>query len=47
MTVLLLAFCLVRVQGDHRTVEDLVAREVTIIFKLNRALTGFDSEEVV
>jgi hypothetical protein len=44
--VLLLAFCLVRVQGDHRTVEDLVAREATIIFKLNRALNGFDSDEI-
>lgn len=43
LTLLLLAFCLVRVQGDHRNVEDLVAREASIIFKLNRALAGFDS----
>lgn len=45
LTMLLLAFCLVRVQGDHRNVEDLVAREATIIFKLNRALAGFGGDE--
>ncbi len=45
LTMLLLAFCLVRVQGDHRNVEDLVAREATIIFKLDRALSGFGGEE--
>lgn len=47
VTMLLLAFCLVRVQGDHRTVEDLVAREATIIFKLNRALVGFGGDDAV
>jgi len=47
LTMLLLAFCLVRVQGDHRTVEDLVAREATIIFKLNRALAGFGGDDVL
>lgn len=47
VTMLLLAFCLVRVQGDHRSVEDLVAREATIIFKLNRALAGFGGDDAV
>lgn len=47
VTMLLLAFCLVRVQGDHRTVEDLVSREATIIFKLNRALVGFGGDDAV
>jgi len=45
LTLLLLAFCLVRVQGDHRSVEDLVAREATTIYKLNRAIGGFGAEE--
>ena len=44
-TMLLLAFCLVRVQGEHRNVEDLVAREAAIIFKLDRALLSFNGEE--
>jgi hypothetical protein len=47
VTMLLLAFCLVRVQGDHRSVEDLVAREATIIFKLNRALAGFGGDDAL
>jgi hypothetical protein len=44
-TMLLLAFCLVRVQGDHRNLEDLVTREATIMFKLDRALAGYGGEE--
>lgn len=45
LTLLLLAFCLVRVQGDHRSAEDLAAREGTLIVKLDKALTGFGSDE--
>jgi hypothetical protein len=45
MTLLLLAFCLVRAQENHRNVEDLVAREATIVYKLNRDLGSYGSEE--
>ncbi len=45
ITLLLLAFCLVRVQGDHRNVEDLVAREATIVYKLDRALAGYGAPQ--
>jgi hypothetical protein len=45
LTMLMLAFCLVRVQGDHRSAEDIVAREGTLIVKLNKALISFDSLE--
>jgi hypothetical protein len=42
ITLLLIAFSLVRVQGDHRNVEDLVSREAALIFKLNRSLASFN-----
>ena len=42
ITLLLSAFSLVRVQGDHRNVEDLVSRESALIFKLNRSLAAFN-----
>ncbi len=45
LTLLLLAFCLVRAQEDHRNVEDLVAREATIIYKLNTSLGSFGTPE--
>jgi hypothetical protein len=45
MSMMLLAFCLVSVQGDHSNVEDLAAREATIILKLDRALLSFGGEE--
>lgn len=45
LTLLLLAFCLVRAQEDHRNVEDLVAREATIIYKVNIGLGEFGGEE--
>jgi len=45
MTLLLLAFCLVRAQENHSNVEDLVAREATIIYKLNRDLGSYGGEE--
>lgn len=41
ITLLLIAFSLVRVQGDHRNVEDLVSREAALMFKLNRSLASF------
>lgn len=43
LTLLLLAFCLMRTQGDHRSVEDLVAREAAVVLKLDRAYAGFES----
>jgi hypothetical protein len=42
MTMALLAFSLVQVQSLHRSVEDLAARESTIILKVSRALGAFD-----
>ena len=50
VTLLLCAFSLVRVQGDHRNAEDLVAREAALTHKLNGALTAFggaDATELV
>lgn len=44
LTLLLLAFCLVRMQGDHRGTEDMVAREGTVIIKLDRAYASFGGE---
>jgi Protein of unknown function (DUF4239) len=41
ITLLLIAFSLVRVQGDHRNVEDLVSREAALMLKLNRSLAAF------
>jgi hypothetical protein len=45
ITLLLIAFSLVRVQGDHRNVEDLVTREAAIIVKLNRALVSYGGRD--
>lgn len=45
LTLLLLAFCMVRTQGDHRSVEELVAREAAVILKLDRAYGGFGTEK--
>lgn len=44
ITLLLIAFSLVRVQGDHRNVEDLVSREAALMFKLNRSLASFGGQ---
>lgn len=44
LTLLLLAFCLVRMQGDHRGTEDIVSREGTVIIKLDRAYGSFGGE---
>lgn len=45
ITLLLTAFSLVRVQGDHRNAEDLVSREAALVYKLNRALQGYGGEQ--
>jgi hypothetical protein len=47
ITLLLIAFSLVRVQGDHRNVEDLVSREAALMFKLNRSLSAFGGAHAV
>lgn len=47
ITLLLIAFALVRVQGDHRNVEDLVSREAALMFKLNRSLAAFGGSHAV
>lgn len=44
LTLLLLAFCLVRMQGDHRGTEDLVAREGAVLIKLDRSYDAFGGE---
>lgn len=45
LSLLLLAFCLVRAQGDYRGAEDIVSRESTVMLKLDRAYQAFDSED--
>jgi len=45
VTILLLAFCLVRLQGDHRTTEDLVSRQAMVMLKLDRAFGAFGGTE--
>ena len=47
ITLLLIAFSLVRVQGDHRNVEDLVSREAALTVKLNRALGAFGGSDAI
>lgn len=47
LTLMLLAFCFVRAQTDHRNVEDLVSREATIIYKLNHALESYGGDDAV
>lgn len=45
LSLLLLAFCLVRTQGDYRGAEDIVAREGAVLLKLDRAYQSFGSED--
>lgn len=45
LSLLLLAFCMVRTQGDYRGAEDIVAREATVLLKLDRAYQSFGSED--
>lgn len=47
LSLLLLAFCMVRSVGDHRSVEDLVSREAAVILKLDRAYASFGGEDGV
>ena len=44
LALLLLAFCLVRAQGDHRSAEDLTTREAAIMIKLDHSYANFDSD---
>lgn len=45
LSLLLLAFCMVRAQGDYRGAEDIVSREGTVMLKLDRAYNSFGSED--
>lgn len=45
INLLLLAFCLVRVQGDHRSAEDLAAREGTLMIKASKAMVTMGTDE--
>ena len=44
LSLLLLAFCMVRAQGDYRGAEDIVAREGTVMLKMDRAYESFATE---
>lgn len=44
LTLLLLAFCLVRMHGDHRGTEDVVMREATVMLKLERVSYAYEDE---
>ena len=45
LSLLLLAFCMVRAQGDYRGAEDIVAREATVMLKMDRAYESFASDD--
>lgn len=45
LSLLLLAFCMVRAQGDYRGAEDIVAREGTVMLKMDRAYASFATED--
>ena len=45
LSLLLLAFCMVRAQGDYRGAEDIVAREGTVMLKMDRAYESFGTED--
>lgn len=47
INLLLLAFCLVRVQGDHRSAEDLSAREGTLMIKAAKAMGTMGTEDSI
>lgn len=44
MALLIFAFSLVRVQADHRNVEDLVTKEAALVLKLDGALESFGDD---
>lgn len=45
LSLLLLAFCMVRAQGDYRGAEDIVAREGTVMLKMDRAYEAFGTDD--
>jgi hypothetical protein len=45
LSLLLLAFCMVRAQGDYRGAEDIVGREGTVMLKLDRAYQSFGTAD--
>ena len=45
LSLLLLAFCMVRAQGDYRGAEDIVSREATVMRKMDRAYESFATED--
>jgi hypothetical protein len=45
LSLLLLAFCMVRAQGDYRGAEDIVSREATVMLKMDRAYESFATED--
>lgn len=47
LSLMILAFCLVSVQGDRRNIEDLVSREGTVIGKLHRAMGSYGGPEAI
>jgi hypothetical protein len=45
LVLVMIGFSLVQLQGDHKNVEDLVSREVTLNLKIASLLTRFESED--
>ncbi len=45
LTMLLMASSMIRLQSDHRNIEDLVEREAMVLLKLDRAFNSFDSQD--
>jgi hypothetical protein len=45
LSLLLLAFCMVRAQGDYRGAEDIVAREATVMLKMDRGYESFGTDD--
>jgi hypothetical protein len=45
LSLLLLAFCMVRAQGDYRGAEDIVSREATVMLKMDRAYESFATDD--
>jgi hypothetical protein len=45
LSLLLLAFCMVRAQSDFRGAEDIVSREATVLLKMDRAYESFATDD--
>jgi hypothetical protein len=45
LSLLLLAFCMVRAMGDYRGAEDIVSREATVMLKMDRAYESFGTDD--